>query len=170
ADDGEGLTFIIKRGLDDDTTYSHFLGASVDGASVPPLGYEASPGSLELTLKPAFLASLTSGAHTLTVTFDDGTVDVAFTTAAASGEEGPEPAPAPVKDGLPVWAWILIGLGGLAVLGGVAYVVLILRARRQAAAMRHGASAHTAATSHAASGTNRAAREDATLADRYRRP
>ena len=169
ADDGEGLTFIIKRGLDDDTTYSHFLGASVDGASVPPLGYEASPGSLELTLKPAFLASLAPGAHTLTVTFDDGAVDVAFTTAEASGGGGPEPALAPVKDGLPAWAWILIGLGGLAVLGGVAYAVLILRARRQAATMRHGVSPHSAASSHAASGTHRATREDATLADRYRR-
>ena len=181
ADDGEGLTFIIKRGLDDDTTYSHFLGASVDGASVPPLGYDVQPGSLELTLKPAYLASLAPGAHTLTVTFDDGAVDIAFTTAEASGGEGPAPAPAPAKDGLPVWAWILIGLGGLAVLGGVAYAVLILRARRQAAAMRHGASAHTAASSHAvasntpsgahaSSDTHRAAREDATLADRYRRP
>ncbi|MBQ1448774.1 MAG: hypothetical protein IIZ15_01570, partial [Coriobacteriales bacterium] len=163
ADDGEGLTFIIKRAVDDDTTYSHFLGASVDGVAVPPLGYDVQQGSLELTLKPAYLASLATGTHKLTVTFDDGTVDVIFTTAAASGEDG-EVAPTPAKGGLPAWAWILIGVGALAVAGAAALAILRVRAKRQAAALRHGSGSHAVAGTHAP-----AQRRDTTLTDHYRR-
>ena len=137
ADDEEGLLFVIKRELDDDTTYSHFMGASVDGQAVPPLGYDAAPGSLVLTLKPAYLALLAPGKHTLTVTFDDGAVDASFTTVEASGSTEPTSDLAPDdRSGLPAWAWILIGLAGAAAAAFAVLTVLRLRAKKEAAAMR----------------------------------
>ena len=146
ADGEEGLTFVIKRAQDDDTTYAHFMGAAVDGVAVPPLGYDTASGSLVLTLKPAYLASLAPGNHMLTFTFDDGAIDVLFETTEAAGDV------VPGRSGLPVWAWILIGLGGLAVIAFAALAVLRLRAKKEVAALR---ASHHIAHEHEGSGSHR---------------
>ena len=121
-DDAEGMTITVVRADDGASTLAHFLGVSVDGVSVPPLGYTAEEGSLILTLKPAYLESLDRGSHRLDIRFDDGTVSAAFAI-----QEHADPAPAPAKSGLPTWAWILIGVAGAGVAGGV---VLIFANRR----------------------------------------
>ena len=121
-EDAEGMTITVVRADDGVSTLAHFLGVSVDGVSVPPLGYTAEEGSLILTLKPAYLESLDEGSHRLDIRFDDGTVSAAFAI-----QEHADPAPAPAKSGLPIWAWILIGAVGAGVAGGV---VLIFANRR----------------------------------------
>ena len=108
----------MVRADDGASTLAHFLGVSVDGVSVPPLGYTAEEGSLILTLKPAYLESLDEGSHRLDIRFDDGTVSAAFAI-----QEHADPAPAPAKGSLPIWAWILIGVAGVA---GVAFAVMKL--------------------------------------------
>ena len=112
------MTITVVRADDGASTLAHFLGVSVDGVSVPPLGYTAEEGSLILTLKPAYLESLDEGSHRLDIRFDDGTVSAAFAI-----QEHADPAPAPAKGSLPIWAWILIGVAGVA---GVAFAVMKL--------------------------------------------
>ena len=67
-----GLRFVFKRSVDDDQTFSHFLGILVDGKSVAEPNYTAEPGSVIITLPPAFLETLSDGEHALTALFDDG--------------------------------------------------------------------------------------------------
>ncbi len=123
----EGLTFTVKRMEKDDATYAHFTGVAVDGVSVPPLGYTAQEGSLILTLLPDFLESLGAGSHDVAILFDDGTVTASFSIAGPGGEA---PTPDPGRSGLPVWAWILIGLAGAA---AVAFGVFVLLGRSKTA-------------------------------------
>ena len=123
----EGLTFTVKRAEDDDVTYTHFTGVAVDGVSVPPLGYTAEEGSLTLTLLPAYLEGLGEGGHDVSILFDDGIVTASFSIA---GPGGVTPTPDPGRSGLPVWAWILIGLAGAA---AVAFGVFVLLGRSKTA-------------------------------------
>ncbi len=115
---GEGLTFTVKRAEGDDATYTHFAGVTVDGVSVPPLGYTAREGSLVLTLLPAYLETLGQGGHDIAILFDDGTVTASFAIAEPGGAT-PVPEPMPKEGSLPIWAWILIGVAGVAVVGGI---------------------------------------------------
>ena len=124
---GEGLTFTVKRAEGDDTTYAHFTGVTVDGVNVPRLGYTAEEGSLILTLLPAYLESLGEGGHEVSILFDDGTVTASFSIA---GPGGVAPTPDPGRSGLPVWAWILIGVAGVA---AVAFGVFVLLGRSKTA-------------------------------------
>ena len=124
---GEGLTFTVKRAEDDADTYAHFTGVAVDGTTVPPLGYTAEEGSLILTLLPAYLESLREGSHDVSILFDDGTVTASFSIA---GPGGVAPTSDPGRSGLPVWAWILIGVAGAA---AVAFGVFVLLGRSKTA-------------------------------------
>lgn len=67
-----GLRFVFKRSVDDNQTFSHFLGILVDGKSVAEPNYTAEPGSVIITLPPAFLETPSDGEHALTALFDDG--------------------------------------------------------------------------------------------------
>ena len=81
----ETLGFVYKRTWDDETTFDHFKGLSVDGKSVGAEGYEARRGSVVVDLLPSYLETLDAGSHTLTTEFDDGeAVTVAFTVKEAS--------------------------------------------------------------------------------------
>ena len=83
-----GLTFTFKRSVDDDKTFSHFTGIQVDGADVPEGSYDAVPGSVVVTLKPAFLKTLAPGEHTLTALFDDADpAEAKFTVSAAAAPQ-----------------------------------------------------------------------------------
>ncbi len=70
--------------------FAKFRGAAVDGALVNPENYTAESGSTVVTLRPAYLATLAPGQHTLRLIFDDGAAETTFTVAAA-----PEPEPEP---------------------------------------------------------------------------
>ena len=78
------LSFTIKRSVDDDKTYSLFEGITVDNKAVASSSYTAASGSLNLTLKNAYLKTLATGTHTLTVKFQDGTATTKITVKAAS--------------------------------------------------------------------------------------
>ena len=66
------LKFVYKRSFDDETTFSHFKGISVDDKAVDPSNFTAESGSVIIKLKSSFLETLAVGDHTLTVSFDDG--------------------------------------------------------------------------------------------------
>ncbi|MBR3326007.1 MAG: InlB B-repeat-containing protein [Atopobiaceae bacterium] len=82
-----GLALTFKRtaeGETTDTTFSHFVSASVDGTQITKGDdYTAAEGSVVVTLTPSYLNTLVTGKHTLTATFDDGSATASFTVAEA---------------------------------------------------------------------------------------
>ena len=79
----EGATFRVTRLGDDSWTYRLFTGIRVDGA--PVSAYSKAPGSIILTLHPAYLESLSVGYHTLAVYFTDGEATADFLILPAGG-------------------------------------------------------------------------------------
>ena len=109
------LRFIVKRSVDDDMSMTHFMKVAVDGTPVPPLGYDIQADSVDILLKPAYLDSLEVGEHVLTVTFDDGSVEAAFSIREAGSVIPVDPVGPTDPDGrsgLPTWAWVAIGVAG----------------------------------------------------------
>ena len=82
---GKGFELTVNRNVDDDTTFSRFTGIKVDGVALDASNYTAAPGSLEATIDPAYLETLSAGDHTLAVEFDDGTAETTLTVAEESG-------------------------------------------------------------------------------------
>ena len=78
------LEFTVKRSADDDRTYSLFDSIMIDGKAVDSGNYTTASGSLKLTLKNAYLKTLSAATHTLTVKFQDGSVSTKFTVKAAT--------------------------------------------------------------------------------------
>ncbi|MBQ5544732.1 MAG: LPXTG cell wall anchor domain-containing protein, partial [Clostridia bacterium] len=76
---GENATFIVKREVNDDTTFSRFLGIKIDGQTVASDDYTAKQGSVIITLHPAYVKTLSVGDHTITVLFNDGSTTGSFT-------------------------------------------------------------------------------------------
>lgn len=88
AGSGEPLEFTFKRNVNDEATFTYFNGVSVDTIGLTPEQYLAEPGSVIVTLKPEYMATLDVGDHTLTALFDDGNdVSVKFTILAQAEEE-----------------------------------------------------------------------------------
>ena len=87
------LPFTFKRfdeAETDDTTFSHFASASVDGNAIErDKDYAAAEGSVKVNLKPSYLGALSAGEHTITAAFDDGTATAKFTVAEAPAPETP---------------------------------------------------------------------------------
>lgn len=112
---GSAAAFTFERVGDDPATFKHFTGAEVDGRRLTSAAYDAKPGSVTVTLKPAFTETLAVGDHTLTVLFDDGSAEAAFTV--RDHEERPDPV-IPQTDDTSVRTWVvaLIAAGGVAAL------------------------------------------------------
>ena len=70
--------FRVKRMDLDEKTYDLFLGILVDGEPVSRAEYEKARGSVIITLKPAYLETLSVGVHSLTAMFTDGEVSTPF--------------------------------------------------------------------------------------------
>ena len=70
--------FRVKRMDLDEKTYDLFLGILVDGEPVSRADYEKARGSVIITLKPAYLETLSVGVHSLTAMFTDGEVSTPF--------------------------------------------------------------------------------------------
>ncbi len=66
-----------------DSTMTHFERVLVDGKEVSEADYDLSEGSVIVGFKPSFLKSLAEGKHTLTLEFDDGSIDTTFTVTVA---------------------------------------------------------------------------------------
>ena len=71
------MVFKIERTIDSETTINHFTGVLMDGKAVPEkdasgnANWTAKSGSVIVELQPSYLATLSVGKHTVTVTFDD---------------------------------------------------------------------------------------------------
>ena len=72
---GQDLTFTIKPTTGTDTSFDRFEGLSIDDKTLNrDTDFTASPGSIVITIKSDVLDDLSTGTHTITVTFDNGTV------------------------------------------------------------------------------------------------
>lgn len=75
----------VQRSANDHLTFGLFTGISIDGKAVDSANYTAAPGSVKLSLKAAYLKTLSEGVHTMVVTFTDGSASTRFTVAANQG-------------------------------------------------------------------------------------
>lgn len=106
---GKDLTFTVERDPDNDKAFDHYTGIQVNGGSVPADGYEAKSGSVIVTLKSAYLDTLSAALHKLKVLFGDGEVEIPFTVAdtttggdSGSGDPGSAVDPVPAATQIPV--------------------------------------------------------------------
>ena len=81
------MTITVKRSVADDTCFSHFTGVQIDGKACAAGDYDAKAGSTVVTLKAATIENLSTGAHTITVLFDDGKAETKVTVEAKASEE-----------------------------------------------------------------------------------
>ena len=129
-------TMHINRAIEPETCYAHFAGEVYVGTVKASRGkdYTDASGSTVITLKAAFLNTLTEGDHTVRVVFDDGeyTTKLAIEAAAAVTEPAEEPAEVVASpktaDTGSVGVWMLV----LAIAGGMAVVGVRVRRRREA--------------------------------------
>ena len=120
------ITITVKRSEADDTCFSHFSSVQIDGTTLAAGDYEAKSGSTVITLKAATLQKLSTGSHTITILFDDGTAETKLTVKAASSADKTTP---PTGDNSHMGLWITMMILSMAVIGGMA---LIGRKRRYA--------------------------------------
>lgn len=126
--DGTDVLIIVEHGTDDDLTFGNFDDLSIDGKTVSAENDNKENGSLKLTLKAAYLDTLSVGDHKVTISFTDGTVETSLKIKAAAPTPFPTPAPTPSLTPHPVLQtgdndnpvlWIrliLLGIADLAVL------------------------------------------------------
>ena len=123
----------IKRNTDDDLTFDSYAGAEMDGKAIPEEQTARAKGSLILTVKKDYMATLAAGSHKLTVNFRDGSVEIPVTIRAAGPTPSPSPSPSPTPTSKPsptprpvpitgdtsdliLWGGIvLLGLAGLVI-------------------------------------------------------
>ena len=76
----------VSLHVDGDLT--KFVSVMVDGVLVAPENYTATAGSTIITFKPEYLKTLSTGRHTVTVNFTDGTATavLTLTNAPATGD------------------------------------------------------------------------------------
>ena len=73
-----GLLFTVEREGDNEGTFDHYRYAMVDGKRLGSKDATAESGSVNLTILPVFLEKLTAGKHTISLVFDDGSVESTF--------------------------------------------------------------------------------------------
>ena len=107
-----GLTFISSA------AYSGFKGVQVDGETLAARNYTAGRGSIKVCLKPAYLRTLTSGDHIVTILSAEGDVSAVFAVSAAAGSvTGGKTSPTTFDPGVTVYAAAaLVSLTGLTLL------------------------------------------------------
>ncbi|MBQ6381368.1 MAG: hypothetical protein IJJ41_07210 [Clostridia bacterium] len=88
-DSNKPAEFTVKRSLDDEITFDNFTGIEIDGKKVDSDSYDASKGSVNISLKPSYLNTLSVGEHTLKVNFTDGEAETKFNVAATQKADEP---------------------------------------------------------------------------------
>ncbi len=125
--DGKDAIITVKRDKEDNRTYKLYTDSAVDGEALPKGSSTTAEGSLVLTLKAAYLDTLSAGDHKVTISFQDGSVDTTLKILAEGTTPTPtptptetptaKPKPAPkTGDSAPLALWlglILLGLAGL---------------------------------------------------------
>ena len=79
----------------------------MDGADIGDENYDKAPGSLILTIKAAYLDTLSTGSHNIEITFADGTATASITIAKAPSNTTPAPVPKTGENDSPL---IFIGI------------------------------------------------------------
>jgi len=106
----EDLVFRVSRNVGDAYTFGHFEGVLIDDGLIDAANYTAESGSVIVKLKPGYLNTLSSGEHTITVTFDDGNKATAkFSVATVSPQTGEGAG-----------SWMLIAASAIALCGAFA--------------------------------------------------
>ena len=85
---GSGKTYelVVKRSLDDAHCIDHFTGVQIDGKTLTVLtDYTVESGSTLVKLRASYLEKLSRGSHTVTIFFDDGSVQTKFAVRARKG-------------------------------------------------------------------------------------
>ena len=128
---GDGLNTVIyvRRSELDSETYFRFTETLIDGAEIDPSHYSTAKGSLILTLKAAYLDTLTVGDHKLTIAFEDGsaTATIKIKEAAPAPTATPKPVPK-TGDGSNPALWLGLAVAGLILIAGT--VILWNRKKR----------------------------------------
>lgn len=120
---GKELEITVKRSPDDKVCFTHFQSVQIDGKDLTKdTDYTAKAGSTVITLKPAALGKLTSGNHTVTITFDDGKATTGLLVKAGSGGGGGGGKNPQTGDNSNPALWIgLMSLSGLGLCGAALY-------------------------------------------------
>lgn len=107
-----GLTFISSASFDS------FKGVQVDGKTLAARNYIAGRGSIKVCLKPAYLRTLTSGDHIVTILSAEGDVSAVFAVSVAAGSvTGGKTSPSTFDPGVTACAAAaLVSLTGLTLL------------------------------------------------------
>ena len=93
-----------------DGPYKFLLGVYVDGKRLPSSAYSAWEGSTYIELNPSYLATLSSGTHTLTAQYPFGTTDTTFEVAVIDEVTASEEIPLPQtgdSSSLALWCMLL---------------------------------------------------------------
>lgn len=104
---GKDIVITVKCSVSDSETYGKFLSAKMDGADIGDENYDKAPGSLILTIKAAYLDTLSTGSHNIEITFADGTATASITIAKAPSNTTPAPVPKTGENDSPL---IFIGI------------------------------------------------------------
>ncbi|MCR5641161.1 MAG: leucine-rich repeat domain-containing protein [Lachnospiraceae bacterium] len=88
---GAGQTYTKGSGgtltITGDGEYADFSSVQVDGTTIDAGNYSVAEGSTVVTLTNAYLESLSTGSHTFTIVWTDGTASTSLTVAAASSTD-----------------------------------------------------------------------------------
>ena len=84
-----GLLIVVKSKTDDEKTFERFRGVEVDGNVVDPSNYDVVKGSARITLHASYLKSLKPGKHSVTVRFNNGSLNSEFTVASHVAKKSP---------------------------------------------------------------------------------
>ena len=87
----EPAVFTFKRNTDDDQTFAHFAGFTVDGTTLDASRYDTRSGSVVVSIKPEYLQTLSVGEHSVQAIFDDGDpAEGRLVVVSAPSDGGPE--------------------------------------------------------------------------------
>lgn len=116
-----------------DADFSEFLHVTIDGEELDPSNYDAEEGSILVTLKAAYLDTLTPGTHTIGIVSKNGTAETTFTIKESENKSASDKTTvsaktttsaktaASAKTGdtsqLSLWIIVLIVCGGFATFG-----------------------------------------------------
>ena len=119
--DGKDAAITVKREPDDSKTYDLYTGAQVDGKDLPEGSHTTAKGSLILTLKAAYLDTLSVGEHKLKIAFKDGSTDAKLIIKPSAPAPTPTPKPVPrTGDSNNIALWLtLIAIGLVFICGTV---------------------------------------------------
>ncbi len=93
--------YTITNSADDNRAFERFTQVSMDGQVIAAENYTKAKGSLVLTLKSAYLNTLSAGEHTVKISFSDGEVNTSLNILASAPTPTPKPTATPTATPTP---------------------------------------------------------------------